>query len=81
MAKNEHLVLAELLASPGGHFLGVGDHALACEGWRDRGRIRKEIGFAGGALVPLDDREIFLQSAREPPAHRDRDVSWPAVDV
>ena len=27
------------IADPGGHFLGVGDHALACEGRRDRGRI------------------------------------------
>src|SRR6266853_3090704 len=81
VAEDEYLVLAKLLASPGRYFLGVGDHALTCEGWRDLGRISKEIGFASGALVPLDDREIFLQRSEEPPAHRDRDVSRPAVDI
>jgi len=80
VAEDEYLVLAELPADPGGHFLGVGDHALAGEGRRDRGRIGKEMGLAGGALVPLDDREILLPAAGEPPAHRDRDVPWSAVD-
>src|SRR3984885_2715706 len=81
MAEDEYSVLAELLPGPCGHFLCVSDHALGSESWRDGGRIGKEIGLAGGALIPLHDREVFLQAAGKPPAHRDRDIAWPAMGV
>src|SRR4030095_10655253 len=81
VSKDEDLVFCELAARPCGHFFNIRDHPFRCETRRDLDRVCEEVRLAGCALVPLDDGEIFLPSPRKPPAHRDRNVTRPAVDV
>src|SRR5260370_8478074 len=56
VAEDEYLVLAELLADPDGHLLGVGNHPLACEGRRDLGRISKKLCLPCSPPVHLSTR-------------------------
>jgi len=81
MSQNKDLGLAELAADPSSHFLGVGDHPLARQRGRDPGRICEQVGFSRSALIPLNDCKIFFPAAGKPPTHRDRNVSWSAVDT
>jgi hypothetical protein len=71
MTQDKDLVLPEFPAGPSSHLLGIGDHPLARQRGRDRGGIGEEMGFSRGALVPLNDREIFFAAPVEPPAHGD----------
>src|SRR5262249_23530714 len=81
MTEDENLVLAKVPERPSRHFFDIADHPLGGDGRGDLGRIGEEICFAGSTLVPLDDRKILFQSTSEPPAHWNRDVTRPAMDV
>src|SRR5438552_473357 len=80
VTEHEDLLLAEIVAHPFGHFLGVGEHVREGQSRNNRRWLVEEIGLAGAALIPLHYREIIFPAASEPPAHRHRDITGASVE-
>src|SRR5689334_2786917 len=80
MSEHEDLLLAELPSDPAHHLLRIGDHALGRHRRGESGTAIQEERLTGTALIPLDDREVFLPTAGEPPAHRNRYIAGSAME-